>query len=69
MDLGELLSAAYASNLDELVAASRAKLWIHGHTHRPTNYWIGDTRVISNPRGYPVRAIAPGFDPGFVLEL
>lgn len=65
----EPISAAYASNLDELVAASRARLWIHGHIHRPTNYRIGETRVISNPRGYPFGAIAHSFDPGLVVEL
>jgi predicted phosphodiesterase len=65
----ELISAAYASNLDNLVAASRARLWIHGHLHRPTDYWIGETRIISNPRGYPDEVIDPNFDPALVVEL
>jgi Icc-related predicted phosphoesterase len=65
----ELISAAYASNLEDVIAASSAKFWIHGHIHQPTNYWIGDTRVISNPRGYPDEAIDPRFDPALVVEL
>jgi predicted phosphohydrolase len=65
---GDWLSAAYASALDPLVEASRAKLWIHGHTHRVSDYFIGETRVISNPRGYAVEPV-PGFDPGLVVAL
>jgi hypothetical protein len=34
----ELISAAYASNLDTFVGASHAKLWIHAHIHRPVSY-------------------------------
>lgn len=29
------------------------RLWVHGHSHEPVNYTIGQTRVVSNPRGYP----------------
>lgn len=49
----DVLSAAYASHLDELVEQSGALLWIHGHTHQGTDYMIGNTRVICNPHGYP----------------
>jgi predicted phosphodiesterase len=68
-DVGELVSAAYASHLDSLVAASHARLWIHGHLHRPADYWIGDTRIISNPRGYPDEVKDKSFDPALVLDL
>ena len=43
-------SAAYASHLDELVANSNAALWIHGHAHNSSDYVIGGTRVLCNPR-------------------
>jgi predicted phosphodiesterase len=62
------LSPAYASDLDALIEACQAALWVHGHTHWPVDYRVGSTRVVSNPRGYtdePVR----GFDPGLVVEL
>jgi Icc-related predicted phosphoesterase len=68
-DAGKLIGAAYASNLDELIAASRAKLWIHGHIHRRTDYCIGTTRVISNPRGYSELGERAGFDPALVVHL
>lgn len=48
-----ILSAAYASNLDLLVANPQVKLWIHGHIHAQHDYYIGNTRVVCNPRGYP----------------
>jgi hypothetical protein len=68
-DVEELVSAAYVSPLDSLVAASYARLWIHGHFHRPADYWIGDTRIISNPRGYPDEVKDKSFDPALVLDL
>jgi Icc-related predicted phosphoesterase len=65
----KLISAAYASNLDDLVASSRAKLWIHGHTHRSSRYRIGETLIVSNSPGYPDEPIDPKLDPGLVVEL
>lgn len=49
----DVLSAAYASHLDDLVEQSGALLWVHGHTHERCDYMIGKTRVIANPHGYP----------------
>jgi hypothetical protein len=28
-------------------------VWIHGHIHSAHDYEVGDTRIVSNPRGYP----------------
>lgn len=63
-----LLSAAYASHCDELVAASQAAMWIHGHTHCAVDYTVGTTRVLSNPRGYVDEPVA-GFQPDLVVEI
>jgi Icc-related predicted phosphoesterase len=50
---GNLLNAAFRSGLDEFIQARpQIKLWLHGHTHYNFNYWIGETRVVCNPRGY-----------------
>lgn len=72
--LSSILSAAFASNLDALVA--RADLWIHGHTHDSFDYELGGCRVVCNPRGYMRRRTAgelesenPNFDPAKVLTL
>jgi len=44
---------AYASNLDDFIRARpQIKLWTHGHIHCPQDYMIGQTRIVSNPRGY-----------------
>lgn len=48
-----ILSAAYASDLDEFIKQSQADLWVHGHIHEHHDYCIGQTRVVCNPRGYP----------------
>jgi Icc-related predicted phosphoesterase len=32
---------------------SKIKLWCHGHGHDAMNYKIGNTRIVSNPFGYP----------------
>lgn len=63
----DLVSAAYASELDEFVAASGANLWIHGHTHNARDYRIGDTRVLCNPKGYPGERT--GWDPRLTVEI
>ena len=62
----DLLSAAFASNLDNLV--QKADLWIHGHTHDCFDYSLGKCRVICNPRGYP-REHSNGFRPGLVVGV
>jgi Icc-related predicted phosphoesterase len=49
----DLLSAAYASSLDELIQDTAVDLWIHGHIHAQQDYTIGATRIVCNPRGYP----------------
>ena len=44
---------AYASDLSDLILDNPAiKLWIHGHIHDQTDYMLGDTRIVSNPKGY-----------------
>jgi predicted phosphodiesterase len=50
---GDIINHGFASNLDALVQALRPKLWVHGHMHDPSDYMIGDTRVVANPCGYP----------------
>ncbi|MFN7192925.1 MAG: metallophosphoesterase, partial [Rhodospirillales bacterium] len=45
---GDKLSAAFASNLDELIEREQPQLWIHGHTHDGFDYQVGETRVVCN---------------------
>lgn len=62
------LNPAFISDLDDLVAHSGARCWIHGHTHARFDYTLGDTRVVCNPRGYPNEQ-GVGFDPGFTVDI
>lgn len=64
----DILSAAYASNLDALVEESGAKLWVHGHLHTQQDYSIGNTRIICNPRGYPDEQ-NQNFIPNLIVEV
>lgn len=61
----DILSAAFASSLDDLVV--QADLWVHGHMHDCFDYEIGDCRVVCNPHGYPGERTA--FRPSLVIEL
>ena len=63
----DILNAAYASHLDDVVEGSKACLWIHGHIHTRLDYRIGETRVVCNPRGYPDES--SDFDPDFAVEV
>jgi predicted phosphodiesterase len=66
----DLVSGAFASNLDHLV--SKADVWIHGHTHASFDYQIKQCRVVANPMGYRMRNGRPendDFDPNLVIQL
>ena len=65
---GDLLSAAYVSELDDFVSSCGVPLWIHGHLHSPSDYTLGNTRVLCNPRGYPDES-NPQFVPNLVVDL
>jgi predicted phosphodiesterase len=65
---GDMLSAAYVSELDDFVSACGVPLWVHGHLHAPSDYVLGRTRVLCNPRGYPDESNAE-FIPDLLVEL
>ncbi len=65
---GQLLNSAFASNLESLITAFKPALWIHGHTHHCVDYRLGQTRIISNQRGYPDERL-PAFTPGLIVEI
>ncbi len=67
----DIVSAGFLSRRPDLIA--QADLWIHGHTHTSFDYWIDDSRVVCNPRGYISRRSGepenPAFDWGKVVEV
>ena len=47
------MNGGYYSDLSDFILDHpQIKLWTHGHMHNPSDYMMGDTRVVCNPRGY-----------------
>jgi predicted phosphodiesterase len=67
----EIISAAYASNLDDLIASGGPALWVHGHIHTPQDYTIGQTRILNNAFGYLTtdRVENPQFRADLLVQL
>lgn len=67
----ETISAAYSSNLTELIETQGPALWIHGHLHFPTDYMLGTTRIVNNAHGYPakIKSEQSRFKSDLVVEL
>ena len=65
----DLLTPAFASNLEHLMEGDRAALWIHGHMHESFDYEVYGTRVVCNPRGYAPEALNPDFRTDWILEV
>jgi Icc-related predicted phosphoesterase len=63
---GDLLNAAYASDLSDVIEAGQPALWLHGHTHESCDYMIGETRIVCNPRGYEDEN--GNFDPALIVQ-
>jgi predicted phosphodiesterase len=75
--LDDPLTPCFGSELPHEVI-SRCALWIHGHTHSSSDYWVGGSerraRVICNPRGYPIDRVTgqfenPMFNRTLVIDL
>ena len=48
-----LMNGAFYSDLSEFIMdRPQIALWTHGHMHNRSDYMMGDTRVVCNPRGY-----------------
>lgn len=68
----DLISAAYVSDLTDLMTG--AGLWIYGHTHESRDFVVGSTRVVSNAQGYGPWSAGEtwdnaSFNPNFVIEI
>jgi len=58
---GSDINAAFVSDLTGVLAKHKPALAIHGHVHDSFDYMLGETRVVANPRGYPLsRYVSPG---------
>jgi predicted phosphodiesterase len=68
---GSLLNGCFVSDAEHLLDGTRARLWIHGHTHDSFDYVVNGTRVVCNPRGYAKDDVNENrlFDPHFQVEI
>lgn len=67
-----VLDAAHASDLSPILQGPHAPaLWIHGHVHASSDYNVGGTRMLANPRGSVEagRAGNAAFDPSLVVPI
>lgn len=65
----DYLTAAFVSDLEDLIEAYSPTLWIHGHTHHCAQYLVGRTQVTANQKGYPHEPATGHFDPRLVVDI
>lgn len=63
------LTPSYASRFEYRILEYQPLLWVHGHIHSPSDYLIGETRVLCNPLGYPDEVSRGTFIPDLVIDL
>lgn len=64
------LNSAFIVDMTELMLDYKPDVWIYGHTHDSfRDEYIGDTRIISNPRGYPGTSKNSPFIADFTINL
>lgn len=64
------MNGAYASDLSNLILDNEnIKYFVHGHMHDSSNYMIGNTRILSNPKGYIGYDLNENFDNNFSFEI
>ena len=65
----DLLSPAFASDLEPLMGAARVTLWVHGHLHDSVDCEVNGTRIVCNPRGYVPCEPNARFVPALTVEI
>lgn len=63
------LNPCYATDLSELILDTNPDYWLHGHVHQSNDYMVGDTRVMSNPKGYDSYDRNVDFDPNIRITF
>ena len=67
--LEDPLTPTFASRFEHQILEYEPLLWVHGHIHSSSDYYIGKTRVICNPLGYPDDPSRKTFVPDLVVDL
>jgi predicted phosphodiesterase len=60
-------TAGFCNALDDLLP--HAELWLHGHLHAPSDYRVGNCRVVANPLGYARKEEQVGYRPDLLIGI
>ena len=66
------LNRFFVCDMSELILDKKPAMWLHGHTHAPCDYVLGETRVLCNPYGYRNEGrgmLNLHFDPQRIVEV
>jgi hypothetical protein len=70
---GHQANAAFVSNLEGLMLDVNPALWTHGQMNDSFDFYVGDVRVIANPRGYAFKLTEKSenqlFDRSLTIEV
>src|SRR6266404_2572281 len=61
------VTGSFVSDQSVLIERYQPTLWVHGHVHKSSDYWVGQTRILCNPHGYGSEN--PDFNDAMVVEL
>lgn len=65
---GSPMNGGFTVDLEYLIEEYQPSLWIHGHHHTSSDYYIGNTRILCNPMGYPGEKFS-SFNKHLIVEL
>lgn len=64
------LNRFFLCDMSELILEREPALWLHGHSHESSDYVLGKTRVVANPRGYfRERRASAAFDYNLIIDV
>jgi Icc-related predicted phosphoesterase len=50
---GNRLNPFFCTDCSDIIESVQPQYWVHGHTHHPFDYSVGQTRILANPLAYP----------------
>lgn len=63
---GQILNGYFTEDMNQYLGWEG--LWLYGHTHSSFDGYVGETRLISNPKGYG-KENKTGFNPELIIEI
>ncbi len=59
----------FHTDLNDFIKLHKPFMWIHGHVHSQHDYYIGTTRIVTNPRGNTKNSENPSFKKRFTITI